>query len=122
MDSVKAGLDLRFAHAKDGFARMAVQAAVIVALMVFAAIAGAGALGGSVTCTAGCADGIGFAVAATKTMTGVLGQQPRYLGWLDLDTSSNFLTARMQLFFRREAPSEFATSSWLVLSQAWTFP
>jgi len=65
MDSVKAGLDLRFAHAKDGFARMAVQAAVIVALMVFAAIAGAGALGGSVTCTAGCAEGIGFAVAAT---------------------------------------------------------
>ena len=41
MDSVKAGLDLRFEHAKDGFTRMAVQVAVIAALLVFAAIAGA---------------------------------------------------------------------------------
>jgi hypothetical protein len=41
MNSVKAGLDLRFEHAKDGFTRMAVQAAVIAALFVFAAIAGA---------------------------------------------------------------------------------
>jgi hypothetical protein len=41
MDSVKAGLDLRFEHAKDGFTRMAVQVAVITALLVFAAIAGA---------------------------------------------------------------------------------
>jgi len=45
MDSVKAGLDLRFEHAKGGFTRMAVQVAVITTLLVFAAIAGAGAFG-----------------------------------------------------------------------------
>ena len=45
MDSVKAGLDLRFEQAKDGFSQMAVQAAVIAALWVFAAIAGAMLLG-----------------------------------------------------------------------------
>ena len=45
MDSVKAGRDLRFEQAKDGFSQMAVQAAVIAALLVFAAIAGAMFLG-----------------------------------------------------------------------------
>jgi hypothetical protein len=45
MDSVKAGLDLRFEQAKDGFSQMAVQVAVITTLLVFAAIAGAGAFG-----------------------------------------------------------------------------
>ena len=45
MDSVKAGLDLRFEQAKDGFSQMAVQAAVIRTLLVFAAIASAGAFG-----------------------------------------------------------------------------
>jgi hypothetical protein len=45
MDSVKAGLDLRFEQAKDGFTQMAVQAAAIAALLVFAAIAGAMLLG-----------------------------------------------------------------------------
>jgi len=45
MDSVKAGLDLRFEHAKGGFTRMVVQVAVITTLLVFAAIAGAGAFG-----------------------------------------------------------------------------
>ena len=45
MDSVKAGLDLRFEQAKDGFSQMAVQAAVIAALLVFAVIAGAMFLG-----------------------------------------------------------------------------
>ena len=38
MDSVKADLDLRFEHAKDGFTRMRLP---IAALFVFAAIAGA---------------------------------------------------------------------------------
>jgi hypothetical protein len=33
MDSVKADLDLRFEHAKDGFTRVAVQAAVIAAFV-----------------------------------------------------------------------------------------
>ena len=45
MDSVKAGLDLRFEQAKDGFSQMAVQVVVIAALLVFAAIAGAMLLG-----------------------------------------------------------------------------
>lgn len=45
MDSVKAGLDLRFEQAKDGFSQMAVQAVAIAALLVFAAIAGAMLLG-----------------------------------------------------------------------------
>ena len=45
MDSVKAGLDLRFEQAKDGFSQMAVQAAVITTLLVFAAIASAGVFG-----------------------------------------------------------------------------
>jgi hypothetical protein len=40
MDSVKADLDLRFEHAKDGFTRVAVQAGSR-HLLVFAAIAGA---------------------------------------------------------------------------------
>ena len=45
MEAAKASLDLRFEHAKDDFTRMAVQAAVIAALLAFAAIAGAMALG-----------------------------------------------------------------------------
>jgi hypothetical protein len=47
MDSVKADLDLRFEYAKDGFTRVAVQAAVIAAWVVFASIAGT--IGGGVT-------------------------------------------------------------------------
>jgi hypothetical protein len=45
MEAAKASLDLRLEDAKDGFTRMAVQAAVIAALFAFAAIAGAMALG-----------------------------------------------------------------------------
>jgi len=45
MEAAKASLDLRFEHAKDDFTRMAVQAAVIAALLAFAAFAGAMALG-----------------------------------------------------------------------------
>jgi hypothetical protein len=45
MEAAKASLDLRFEHAKDDFTRMAVPAAVIAALLAFAAIAGAMALG-----------------------------------------------------------------------------
>jgi hypothetical protein len=45
MEAAKASLGLRFEYAKDDFTRMAVQAAVIAALLVFAEIAGAMALG-----------------------------------------------------------------------------
>lgn len=43
-EAAKASLDLRFEHAKEEFTRMAVQVAVIAALLAFAAIAGAMAL------------------------------------------------------------------------------